>query len=70
LKWEEYLHNSIDQKTPLFIPKLVPIDREEQKAINPQRSDLNNKTKDYRRKGNTTETEELRKQKVQIPSRV
>jgi hypothetical protein len=32
---------------------------ENQKAINPQRSDLNNKTKDYRRKGNTTEAEEL-----------
>jgi hypothetical protein len=43
---------------------------ENQKAINPQRSDLNNKTKDYRRKGNTTEAEELRKPKDQIPSRV
>jgi hypothetical protein len=43
---------------------------ENQKVINPQRSDLNNKTKDYRRKGNTTEAEELRKQKDQIPSRV
>ncbi len=43
---------------------------ENQKAINPQRSDLNNKTKYYRRKGNTTEAEKLRKQKDQIPSRV
>jgi hypothetical protein len=43
---------------------------ENQKAIPPQRSNLNNKTKDYRHKGNTTETEELRKQKDQIPSRM
>jgi hypothetical protein len=42
---------------------------ENQKAINPQRSDLNNKTKDYRRKGNTTKAEELKKQKDQIPSK-
>jgi hypothetical protein len=43
---------------------------ENQKAINPQRSNLNNKTKDYKRKGNTTKAKELRKQKDQIPSRV
>jgi hypothetical protein len=43
---------------------------ENQKAINLQRSDLNNKTKDYRRKGNTIEAEKLRKQKNQIPSKV
>jgi len=43
---------------------------ENQKAINPQRSDLNNKTKYYICKGNTTEVEKLRKQKDQIPSRV
>ncbi len=43
---------------------------ENQKAINPQRSNLNNKTKDYRRKGNTFKAEELRKQKDQIPSKV
>jgi hypothetical protein len=34
---------------------------ESQKTINPQRLDLNNKTKDYTRKGNTTEIEELKK---------
>jgi uncharacterized protein HemX len=43
---------------------------ENQKAINPQRSNLNNKAKDYRCKGNTTEIEELKKQKDQIPSRM
>jgi hypothetical protein len=44
--------------------------KENQKAINSQRLDLNNKTKDYRHKGNTTEAKELKKQKDQIPSRV
>jgi hypothetical protein len=43
---------------------------ENQKAINPKRSNLNNKTKDYKCKGNTIEGKELRKQKDQIPSRV
>ncbi len=43
---------------------------ENQKAINPKRSNLNNKTKDYKRKRNTIEGKELRKQKDQIPNKV
>jgi hypothetical protein len=42
-----------------------------QKTINPQRLNLNNKTKDYKHRRNTsTEIEELRKYKDQITSKV
>jgi len=44
---------------------------ENQKVINPQRLDLNNKTKDYRHRRNTsTEIKELRKHINKISSRV